>query len=146
MYTGLRVKYPLFLSHFNQTRVLSTDFRNKNLKYQISWKSVHWEPSASIQLDTRTGGMSDMMTRIFSFRNFEKARKNCHRSLSCVYLTPAPDLRWLSISYQSTATNQIGLFAKQFFFSLANLATPAIDNRPVSRILFLHWPFELVPK
>ena len=27
MYIGLHVKYPLFLSEFNETRILSTDFR-----------------------------------------------------------------------------------------------------------------------
>jgi hypothetical protein len=44
IYIGLHVKYPLFLSHFNETRVFLTYFR-KTLKYQISWKSGKWEPS-----------------------------------------------------------------------------------------------------
>ena len=35
MYTGLHVKYPLFLLDFNEIRILSTDFR-KILKFQIS--------------------------------------------------------------------------------------------------------------
>jgi hypothetical protein len=43
MYTGLHVNFPLFLSDFSHTCILSTDFQ-KLLKYKISWKSVQWEP------------------------------------------------------------------------------------------------------
>ena len=50
---GLHVKYPLFLSDFNETCILGTDFR-KILKHQISWKSLKWEPSFSMRTDSRT--------------------------------------------------------------------------------------------
>ena len=64
MYIGLHVKYPLFLSDFNETRIFVKDFR-KILKYQISCKALQWEPSCSIR--TR-------MTRLtVAFRNFVKA-------------------------------------------------------------------------
>jgi hypothetical protein len=45
----LRVKYPLFLSDLNENWIFSTDFRKRS--YQISWKSVQWEPSFSGRTD-----------------------------------------------------------------------------------------------
>jgi hypothetical protein len=39
MYLGLHIKYPLFLSYFNETFVFSTELREM-LKYQISRKSM----------------------------------------------------------------------------------------------------------
>ena len=71
MYIGLHVKYPLFLSDFNKTYILSTEFR-EILKYQISWKSVQWESSCYIQTDGRT----DRQDLIVAFRNFANASKN----------------------------------------------------------------------
>jgi len=47
MYKGLHVKYPLILSDFNENLTVGIDFRNI-LWYQISWKSVHWDPSCSV--------------------------------------------------------------------------------------------------
>jgi hypothetical protein len=58
-YIGLRVKYPLFLSEFNDTWHFSTDFR-EIFKYQISLKSIQWGPSCSMWTDGRAGGQTDM--------------------------------------------------------------------------------------
>jgi len=50
MYTGLHLKYSLFLSDFNQTSIFYTFFR-KMLKYQISRKSFQWESGCSTRTD-----------------------------------------------------------------------------------------------
>ena len=71
MYIGLHVKYPLCLSDFNETWIFSTDFR-KILKYQISWKSVQWQPSGSLQ--------TDMMKLIVAFPNYANTSKNDNKS------------------------------------------------------------------
>jgi len=62
-------KVPLFLLDFNETWILSTDFR-KILTYQISWKSLQWEPSFSMRTDRRTGGQAGMTKLIVTFRKF----------------------------------------------------------------------------
>jgi hypothetical protein len=67
---NLHVKYLLFLSVFNETWILATDFRKK-LKYQVLSKFVPWEPSCS----TRTERQTDMTKTTVSFRNFAKAPK-----------------------------------------------------------------------
>jgi len=46
MFAGLHVKYPLFLSDFDEICIFSTDF-GKIFKHQISWKSVQWDPRCS---------------------------------------------------------------------------------------------------
>jgi hypothetical protein len=51
MYISLHVKYPLFLYDF--TLIFTADFR-KILKYQISYKSVQWEPSFPMRADGQT--------------------------------------------------------------------------------------------
>jgi len=71
MYFSLHVKYPLFLSDFNDIWILTTGFW-KILKYQISLKSVQWKQSRSMRTDRRTG----MTKLIVAFRSFANASKN----------------------------------------------------------------------
>jgi hypothetical protein len=72
MHTGVHVKYPLFLSDFNETLIFSIDFQ-KMFKYQISWKSVQWEPSCSMR---RANGQTDMTTLTVDFCNSADESKN----------------------------------------------------------------------
>jgi hypothetical protein len=52
-YDWSSLKYPLALSDFNKTWIFLTEFR-KILKYKISWKSVQWQPSCSMQIERWT--------------------------------------------------------------------------------------------
>jgi hypothetical protein len=60
----------------SETRIFSTNFR-KILMYQISWKSVQWEPRCSM----RTERWTDMTKLIVAFRNFAKSALKKSKSL-----------------------------------------------------------------
>ena len=67
LYIGFHVKYPLFLFDFNETCSFSTVIR-KMPKYQISLKSVQWEPSCSMQTDGQTERHDEDKSRFSQFR------------------------------------------------------------------------------
>jgi hypothetical protein len=79
MYIHLHVKFPLFLSDFNKNLIFATHI-GQVLSYQISWKSIQWEPSCSMQMDGqtdgRTEGHTDMMKLIVTYHNFVKCLAN----------------------------------------------------------------------
>jgi hypothetical protein len=72
-YIGLPVKYPLFLSWSNKTRIFSTVFRNV-ITYQISCKPVEWKPSYSIRTHGRTDRHDKANIRFSQF--FELTNKD----------------------------------------------------------------------
>jgi len=54
-------KVPLLLSDFNETCIFMAHFL-KILTYQISWKSVQWEPSCAMRTDRRTWSYRSLFT------------------------------------------------------------------------------------
>ena len=72
-------KVPLILPDFNEIWIFATDFR-ETPKYQISWKSVQWEPSCSMRTDRWT----DITKLIVYLRSFAKAPKTTFQG-SVVY-------------------------------------------------------------
>jgi len=71
----LHVKFPLLSSDFNEAWIISTDFR-KILKYQISRKSVHWDPRFSMKVDGRAERQTHTTKLTVALRNFANAPKN----------------------------------------------------------------------
>ena len=60
MYIGLNVKYPLFLSDFNETRILSPDF-SKNIQIQ-NFMEIRPVVALLFHADGRTDGQTDRQT------------------------------------------------------------------------------------
>ena len=79
IYVGLHLKLRLFSSYFNETWFLSTEFQ-KPLKYQISWRSVHWELSCYMGVYRRKDRHDEANSR---FPQFAKAHTNQQNAL-CV--------------------------------------------------------------
>ena len=77
MYIGLYVKYSLFLSAFNETRILSTEFRQNN---QISnFMNIRPVGDELFHADRRMDRHTDMAKLIDPFRNFANAHKKCKK-------------------------------------------------------------------
>jgi hypothetical protein len=71
MYNGLRVKYPLFLSDFNENLIFSTNFRKIRIPF-------HENPSSRSRVVPCwwTDGKTDMTKLLAAFRNFANAPKH----------------------------------------------------------------------
>jgi hypothetical protein len=89
----LALKYPLFLSDFNETWIFLTDFR-KILKHQISWKSVQWEPSFSMRTDRRTNRRTNMTMLIVALCKFANMPK--YETISCLTAVTARNKKYQS--------------------------------------------------
>jgi hypothetical protein len=85
IYIGLQVKYPLFLSDFNETWVFSTCFR-KPLKYQILLKFLRWDKlfHADGQADRRT----DMTKSLPLFPTIRKRPKTNYKIIYYCSIIP----------------------------------------------------------
>jgi hypothetical protein len=77
MYTALYVKYPFFVSDFNETSILSTYFRKKYkisnfMKIRPMGAQFRW---ADGQTDGRKDGQTEKTRLSVAFRNFAYAPK-----------------------------------------------------------------------
>jgi len=90
MYVDLHVKCPLFVADINKIWTLSTYFQKKFFKYQISCKTVQWEPNYSTRTDRRekdrrTDGERDIAKLRVIFPHFAKAAKRVCSKCSAFY-------------------------------------------------------------
>ena len=84
---GLHVKCPIVLYDFNQIWISSKDF-HKSPQYQVSRKSVRWDPRSCMRTDGRTSRRFSALTDVMQWPR----RCKGHRSLA-VYLASATAVR-----------------------------------------------------
>jgi len=68
-------KVPVILVSFYETSIFSTNFR-KIIKYQISWKSVRWEPRCSMRSEGRTDRPDETLVAFLIQRRRLKTESN----------------------------------------------------------------------
>jgi hypothetical protein len=118
MYIGIYVKFELFLPDFNETWILWTGFR-KILKYRISWKNFHLQPSCSMRKD----GYTDRQTKLMvAFRNIWKRLTTTRKyNFKEIRLCPA---RILWIFCRSVVHRRPATFRTFFAFPLKTYRIP----------------------
>jgi hypothetical protein len=105
MYIGVHVKYPLFLSYFNENWIFSTHFLKID-EFQTSWKSFQWLLICSMRTDGRTHRQTYMTKIVVCFRNFANALKTIKnaRSLAWLLIGDSPKRNMLSsLEHQTIA-------------------------------------------
>jgi len=108
MYIGPRVLYPLFLPDYNETCIFSTDLR-KMFKYQMSLKSVQWEPMCSKWTDGRT----HMTKLIVAFCNFANSSNKTDFSIQPTDYTPCMSNNdVLPLSLQPVSQSKIAILIR----------------------------------
>ena len=81
---NLYVRYPLYLSDFNETWIFSTGFW-QNFKYQISWKSIKWKSNCSMRTERRTDNVVYSLLSQF----WERTQNNrCWQTLTDRHVQP----------------------------------------------------------
>ena len=73
--TAITVHRSSVLSDFNETWIVSTDFR-KTLECKILWKSIEWEQSFTVQMDGWTGRHTEMTKLRVTLHNSMTVPKN----------------------------------------------------------------------
>jgi len=77
------------MSYFTETAVGLTEFR-KILKYQISWKSVQWEPRFSMRTDGRTDRYDELIVALRTFAYAPKTPMDTREVYLATHLTCEP--------------------------------------------------------
>jgi len=88
---SLHAKYPLFLSNFNETWILSTNFR-KIPQYQISQKPVQLQISCFLITDGRRDGQDGANSRLFATLQTRLKTRQGHnlatiQPSSCIFIS-----------------------------------------------------------
>ena len=81
IFIGLHVKYPLFLSYFNDPLIFLIDCRNTEVSNFIKMFSGKQVVSCGRTTDRQTDRQTDRMNFIFVFRKFAGASKNLKQEI-----------------------------------------------------------------
>jgi len=123
MCIGFHVKYPSCLSDFNSAWTFRTHFQ-KILKYQISYKSVEWEPSCSFRTYGWTDGQTDRRDEANSLFAILPTRLKSNMSLLW------RDMPW-SVSYLFRKLPLQNLFKSRLWLTVtATTSCTAVTTAP----------------